>query len=32
MERRATLGAEWTSGDNTTKRFFDYVLKKTSRN
>jgi hypothetical protein len=28
VEKRTTLRAEWTSGD-TTKRFFDYVLKKT---
>jgi hypothetical protein len=28
VEKRATLRAEWTSGD-TTERFFDYVLKKT---
>jgi len=29
MEKRTTLRAEWTSGDGTTERFFDYVLKKT---
>ena len=29
VEKRATLRAEWTSGDDTTERFFDYVLKKT---
>lgn len=28
VEKRATLRAEWTSDDNTTGRFFDYVLKK----
>jgi ribosomal protein S20 len=28
-ERRATLRAEWTAADNTTERYFDYVLKKT---
>jgi hypothetical protein len=27
--RNTTLRAEWTSGDGTTERFFDYVLKKT---
>ena len=32
VEKRATLRAEWTSGDNTTERFFDYVLKKTIKN
>jgi phosphoribosylformylglycinamidine (FGAM) synthase PurS component len=33
MERRTMtmLSAEWTSGDNTTERFFDYVLKRTIR-
>jgi DeoR/GlpR family transcriptional regulator of sugar metabolism len=29
VERKATLRAEWTSGDSTTEMFFDYVLKKT---
>jgi len=29
VEKRTTLRAEWTSG-NTTERYFDYVLKKTS--
>jgi len=28
VEKRTTLRAEWTS-DDTTERFFDYVLKKT---
>jgi hypothetical protein len=28
VEKRATLRAEWSSG-NTTERYFDYVLKKT---
>jgi hypothetical protein len=28
VEKRTTLRAEWTSDDNTTERFFDYVLKK----
>ncbi|MFY9727518.1 MAG: hypothetical protein WB579_22510 [Bryobacteraceae bacterium] len=32
VEKRTTLRAEWTSGDNITDRFFDYVLKKTTRN
>ncbi len=32
VEKRTTLRAEWTSSDNTTERFFDYVLKKTMRN
>ena len=32
VERKTTLRAEWTSGDNTPERFFDYVLKKTFRN
>jgi len=31
VERKATIRAEWTSGDNITERFFDYVLKKTIR-
>ena len=30
-EKRTRLRAEWTSEDGTTYRFFDYVLKKTSR-
>lgn len=30
VQKRTTLRAEWTSSDNTTERFFDYVLKKTS--
>jgi hypothetical protein len=32
VEKKTTLRAEWTSSDNTTERFFDYVLKKTIRN
>jgi hypothetical protein len=28
VEKRTRLRAEWTSSDNTTERFFDYVLKK----
>jgi hypothetical protein len=32
VEKRTTLRAEWTSGDNTTERFFDYLLKKTIKN
>jgi len=31
-EKRTTLRAEWTSDDGTTERFFDYVLKKTTKN
>ena len=31
VEKRTTLRAEWTSGD-TTERYFDYVLKKTTKN
>ena len=31
-EKRTRLRAEWSSQDGTTYRFFDYVLKKTSRN
>jgi hypothetical protein len=27
VQRRTTLRAEWTSSDNITERFFDYVLK-----
>jgi hypothetical protein len=30
-EKRTRLRAEWTSGDGTTQRFFDYVLKKTTK-
>ena len=30
VEKRTRLRAEWTSGDGTTQRFFDYVLKKTT--
>jgi hypothetical protein len=30
VERRTRLRAEWTSGE-TTERFFDYVLKKTTK-
>jgi hypothetical protein len=30
VEKRTTLRAEWTCGD-TTERFFDYVLKKTTK-
>jgi hypothetical protein len=29
VEKRTTLRAEWTCGDGTSERFFDYVLKKT---
>ncbi len=31
VQRRTTLRAEWTSGDGTTERFFDYVLKKATK-
>jgi hypothetical protein len=31
-KRRATLCAEWTYGDGTSERFFDYALKKTIKN
>jgi hypothetical protein len=30
-EKRTRLRAEWTSDDGTTQRFFDYVLKKTTK-
>jgi hypothetical protein len=29
VEKRTTLRAEWTSSNNITEWFFDYVLKKT---
>jgi ATP-dependent Clp protease adapter protein ClpS len=32
VEKKTTLRAEWTSDDNTTENFFDYVLKKTTKN
>ena len=32
VEKKTTLRAEWTSNNNTTERFFDYVLKKTIKN
>jgi hypothetical protein len=32
VEKKTRLRAEWTSDNGTTQRFFDYVLKKTSRN
>jgi phosphoribosylformylglycinamidine (FGAM) synthase PurS component len=31
VQRKTTLRSEWTSGDGTTERFFDYVLKKTTK-
>ncbi len=31
VEKRTRLRAEWTSDDGTTQRFFDYVLKKTTK-
>ena len=30
-EKRTRLRAEWTSDDGTTERYFDYVLKKTTK-
>jgi hypothetical protein len=30
--KKTTLRGEWTSEDHVTQRFFDYVLKKTSKN
>jgi hypothetical protein len=30
-EKRTRLRSEWSSEDGTTQRFFDYVLKKTTR-
>jgi hypothetical protein len=30
-EKRTRLRAEWTSDDGTTQKFFDYVLKKTTK-
>ena len=32
VEKRTTLRAEWTSDDGTSERFFDYALKKTTKN
>jgi len=31
VERRTRMRAEWTSEDGTQQRFFDYVLKKTTK-
>ena len=31
VEKRTRLRAEWTSDDGITQRFFDYVLKSTSK-
>src|ERR1017187_8035714 len=31
VEKKTRLRAEWTSDDGTTERFFDYVLKKTTK-
>lgn len=31
-QRKTTLRAEWAFSDGTTEKFFDYVLKKTTRN
>ncbi len=30
-EKKTRLRAEWTSDDGTTQKFFDYVLKKTTK-
>jgi hypothetical protein len=32
VEKKTRLRAEWTSNNNTTERFFDYVLKKAIKN
>jgi len=32
VEKKTTIRAEWTSADNTTEKYFDYVLKKTIKN
>jgi len=32
VQRKTTLRSEWTSGDGTTEKLFDYVLKKTTKN
>ena len=32
VEKKTRLRAEWTSDDGMTQRFFDYVLKKTTKN
>lgn len=32
VQMRTTLRAEWASSENTTERYFDYVLKKRSQN
>ena len=32
VQKKTTIRAEWTFGDNITERFFDYALKKTIRN
>jgi len=32
VEKETTLRAEWISEDGTTERFFDYALKKTTKN
>jgi hypothetical protein len=31
VEKKTRLRAEWTSDDGTTQKFFDYVLKKTTK-
>jgi len=32
VQRRTTVRSEWTSSKGTTERFFDYVLKKSTKN
>ena len=32
VNRRTTLRSEWISSDNTVERFFDYVIKVSTRN
>jgi hypothetical protein len=32
VNKKTTLRAEWSSNDDTTERYFDYVLKKTIKN
>ncbi len=31
VEKKTRIRAEWTSQEGTTERYFDYVLKKTSK-
>jgi len=32
VQRKTTLRSEWPPGDCTTEKFFDYVLKTTTKN